>query len=276
MLQESVWWWARQMRGLLPLEMLPEANHGSLVIDAKPQHVTLIWRRRGEDSHIGQLEADGAALAAAVHSLPRRPRRVVLGVEPNLLLERQLELPLAAERELDRVLSYEMDRFTPFTASEVVWQAIVTRRDHAQRRLLLRLALVPRRALQPLLEMMAKAGLRADWLHATAPDRTLRRFALGSEALRHSSRRGITVLAGATAVLAVATIVTPFLMQAFARSATDRAIATLAPRVAKVEALRKHLAEGAGGADVLTAERARTGDVLQVLAALTELIPDGT
>jgi general secretion pathway protein L len=158
----------------------------------------------------------------------------------------------------------------------VVWQAIVTRRDHAQRRLLLRLALVPRKALQPLFEILGKAGLLADWLHTTAPDGTLRRFALESGATRHARKRVTSVLAGATALLAVATIVTPFVTQAFGRSATDRAIAALAPRVAKVEALRKHLAEGAGGADILTAERARTGDVLQVLAALTEIIPDGT
>ena len=87
----------------------------------------------------------GPGSAEAVRSLRRRPRRVVLRLAPGVLLERSVELPLAAERDVDRVLGFEMGRFTPFTAADVVWQADGLQRDAAQRRLVLRLSLVPKR-----------------------------------------------------------------------------------------------------------------------------------
>jgi general secretion pathway protein L len=41
-----------------------------------------------------------------------------------------------------------------------------------------------------------------------------------------------------------------------------------------VEALRKKVAAGTAGDEVLTAEAARIGDALQVLATVTDIIPD--
>ena len=43
-----------------------------------------------------------------------------------------------------------------------------------------------------------------------------------------------------------------------------------------MEALRKRLAEGVAGVDALAAERAKIGNVLQVLAAVTDIVPDDT
>jgi general secretion pathway protein L len=78
------------------------------------------------------------------------------------------------------------------------------------------------------------------------------------------------------ALLAVAAAASPFVLQSIAWNATERQIAELRPGVAKVEALRRRLAEGAAGADAVIAERVRTGDALQVLAAVTDILPDDT
>ena len=74
-----------------------------------------------------------------------------------------------------------MDRLTPFTAGEVVWQATVARRDHARRRIRIRLSLIPRRTIQPCLDLLGRAGLAPDWLEATAADGSPRRMALGDK-----------------------------------------------------------------------------------------------
>ena len=57
----------------------------------------------------------GAALGRAMLASRRAPA-AVLRLPPGLVLERQVTLPLAAEQGLDRVVRYEMDRFTPFAA----------------------------------------------------------------------------------------------------------------------------------------------------------------
>jgi general secretion pathway protein L len=276
MLREFVLWWARQMCAFLPGRLLPDANRAdALVVTAGLPHVTLSLRRRGDETALGEYGADdGGLAAAAVAALRRPPRCVVIRVGPGVLLERPVELPLAAERDLDRVISYEMDRLTPFTAAEIVWHAAVAKRDVAQRRLLLRLSLVPRRALQPCLDLLSRAGLHPTWVEARSADGTPRRIALAASRADRTARRVLAIAAGVVAALAVVTVVTPFATQVLARAEVERAIATLAPRVAKVEALRQRAAAGIAGADVLTAERARIGDPLQALAAVTDIVPD--
>lgn len=277
MLRDVVLWWARQMRAVLPQRLLPSTDRAdALLIAAQPPHLLLTLRRRGRETLLGRFGMNDDSLAAAVSALRRRPRRVILRIGSDELLERPVELPLAAERDLDSVVGYEMDRLTPFAAADAVWQAVVTRRDPAQRRLWLRLTLVPRRTLQPCLDRLARAGLAPAWLEAVAADGSPRRIMLAGKATRGLGGRATAVAAVAVAVLALATVVTPFAMQSLASAATESAIQALAPRVARAEALRQRQADGAAGAGALAAERARVGNVLQVLAAVTDIVPDDT
>lgn len=241
------------------------------MIGARGTHMLLTLRRGGRENPVGQFGAAGEGLAAALRALRRLPRRVILQLGPDVLLERPVELPLAAERDIDRVIGFEMDRLTPFAAAEVVWQAAVIRRDHAQRRLMLRLSLVPRRAIRPWLDVLARAGLAPGWLELPAADGSPRRIALADHvAPRPGHVFGIA--ASLVAALLVAVIVTPFVMQYIARDSTERAIAALQPQVARVEALRRQQADASD--DVLAVERARIGNVIQVLATLTDILPD--
>lgn len=274
MLRDVVLWWARQMRGLLPRRLWPDSSqHDALLVEVQLAQLQLSLRRRGREASLGRFGMTKSGLAEAMRSLRRRPRRVILRLASGVLLERSVELPLAAERDVDHVLGFEMDRFTPFTAADVVWYADVLQRDLAQRRLLLRLSLVPRRAIQSTLDLLNRAGLVPGWLEAFAPDGTARQLPLTD----HSTPqlyRAVTIMAGAVVVLGMAILLTPFVSQWLARDATEEAIAALQPRVTQVEALRKQVADA--GSDALTAERNRIGNVLQVLATVTDTLPDDT
>jgi general secretion pathway protein L len=274
MVRDFAEWWARQMRELLPRTVLSTLERAdALLVTAQTEWFSLAVRRRGRETALGQFRTDEAGVAAARAAARAAPRRVVLSVPSDLLLERQVELPLAAERDLAGILSYEMNSLTPFAAEDVIWQTAMVKRDAAQRRLQLRLTLVPRSALRPCLDLLARLGVTADGLEATAGDGSQRRLALAGPG-KPAGRRLTTALAGAAGILAVAVVVTPFVMQSLARKATERAIAALAPDVAKATAMRKRLADGIAGAGILAEEQARIGDVLQVLAALTEIVPD--
>jgi len=275
MLREFVLWWARQMQALVPQRLLANADRmAALVATIGRRHVTMSLRQGGRETALGEYRPDDDSLLSAIAELRRRPRHVIIRAEPGTLLERPVDLPLAAEQDLDRVVGYEMDRLTPFAASDVVWHASVAKRDAAQRQVRVRLSLVPRRALQPYLDLLLRAGLEPTWVEASAADGTLRRIALAASRPDPARRRTITALAGVVAALAIAAIITPFIAQALAGAATERAINLLAPKVAQVESLRQHIAANAVDADALTAEQAHVGDALQVLAAVTDIVPD--
>ena len=114
------------------------------------------WRDRARPAQPGGRGIASRPLARLSAS---RRMAVVLRVSPDLLLEREVVVPLAAEQDLRRVITYEMDRLTPFRADEVFWTCDADRRDPARNRLHARVTIVPRVRVQPVLAALHRAGL---------------------------------------------------------------------------------------------------------------------
>jgi general secretion pathway protein L len=89
-------------------------------------------------------------------------------------------------------------------------------------------------------------------------------------------RRALAAAAVVVLILAATAAAMPFVTQSLAMHAVQTDIAALNPQLMQVEALRRSLIAGAVGSDVIAAERARNGDALQVLATITDLMPDDT
>ena len=281
MFDDVINWWAAQMRSLVP-DRGDRANTTALVLQytggTEPGFEVALRHRRGRQP-IGRISLGPGDLADARRTLERVRSTAPLALElPGaMLLEQEVELPLAAERDLGAVLSNEMDRLTPFAVDAVFWGWSVARRNRAKARLAARLSLLPRRTVEPILQSLAQAGLRPAWFEAPGPDGVVRRIGLTSPAIRTRTRRSSVVVASyACAGLALIACVLPFVQQSRALSATDAQMEALRPRVAAVETMRRQLAASSGGADVMAAESARTGNALAALAAVTQTLPDDT
>ena len=270
------------MLGLLPARLLRASGAGrtdAMVVGWHAGHLDIALRRDGRETRVGSFALDAPGLAAAGGALTQRgrPTAIVLRGTPGQLLERELALPLAAERDLGRVLRYEMDRLTPFDADEVFWSCAVERRDRAHGKLHLRLSLVAKISVQAAIDALRAIGIAPAWLEAPTAAGALRRIDLAAPADKRTGAHRATMAAALTCgVLALAAICLPFLLQSLQIGAIESRIEALQPRLAQVDALRRRIAGEGAGSDVVAAERARTGDVLQVLAAITELLPDDT
>lgn len=290
MIGELVTWWSEQMLQWVPARLAAPGRGAAyaLVVSqddapdglAAPARVTAVLLRRRRDRKLGSFPLDPAGLLALRNALPgrSRPPGIVLRLRAEMLLEREVVLPLAAEREPERVLGYEMDRLTPFSADEIFWTYDIARRDRARGRLHLRLSVVTRAAVQPVLDAMGQAGLAPSEIAVEALDGTPRRITLRRPDSRRARllRRATSVAAACCVVLAAAAVALPFLLQSAAGRRVEQRIAALRPAVAEAEALRRRIAAATAGVDVVAAERTRLGDALAVLAAVTDLLPDDT
>ena len=229
-------------------------------------------RRRGSLTPIGRFALDGAPVDGGA-AARRGPLVLSLAAQP--VLAREVALPLAAEQGLRTVLRFEMDRLTPFRPDDVFWDCRKLRRDRARGVLLVDLAVVPKATVAPVLAALRAAGLVPAALEGTLPDGSLRRIPLGQADPERAARARRLVWLGGTAcaALALAVLATPLLQQSLALQDSEDQIAALRPRMAMVDALRRRLAGDAGAA---AAARAHAGDTLQVLAMLTDLLPDDT
>jgi general secretion pathway protein L len=287
MLNEILSWWLRQMLGLVPLRWRRgdsgPANAIVLAWNGSGDGAELLTRRDHKEASLGRFALDEAGLRQARALLGnRRAPATVLRLPTGLLLERQVTLPLAAEQGLDRVVRFEMDRFTPFAADEVYFAASVRRRDRAQGRLTVAISLVPRVRLVGVLAALAQLRLAATELEAPPVGGGFgaepRRIPLGAVNRKGErwQRGALWAMGAACAVLAVVAAGLPFWLQAQARDAVEARIADLKPRVDQADALRRRMSASAAGNDVIGAEHARVGDALHAMATLTDILANDT
>jgi general secretion pathway protein L len=206
-----------------------------------------------------------------------RSHAIAVRVPGNVLLERPVVLPLAAEADVTGLLRYEMERITPFASDELFWTWSVTRRDRERRRLHVQLALVPKAALPTLNAALEGLQVAPSWLEAARQAGTPCVIPLGhmAESERRSRRRQRLALAG-TGGLLVAAIVLPFILQFIALGQVEEQMRALEPRVQLAETLRQKIASYSSGAALVAAERLRGGDPLAALAVVTTALPDDT
>jgi general secretion pathway protein L len=288
MLKEFVTWWAQQWRDLLPL---PRGVTGrwstALIIDlpeAEPppdgQTLTLVRRVKGRETRIGRCAADAGGMAQIrrLRRLKGRSLDLLLRLPPKALLEHRFAMPLAAERDAAEVLRYEIDRVTPFNPEDVFWTWSPERRDREHGRLFVRLSLVLRKPFEDVIQRLSAAGLSPRGLEAVAADGGMRHLPMASDTGSGGTlaRAFVRVAAIACAMLAVVAVVLPFVLQQARIQRAAHDISLLQPRVTEAAALRRRIMGQAAGADALAAERRRTGDAVQALAAVTGVLPDTT
>ncbi len=275
MIGEVLTWWGQQLLSLVPARgwagqrdaVLATQRGGSLDVSV---------RRRGRLGALGAFPLTDAGAAALATALSRAlgPRRAPLELQlpEGTMLDQGVTLPLAAERDPDSVLRYEMDRLTPFAADQLYWTWAVLRRDRARAQLDLRLTLVVRAQVDPVIDVLRRAGLSLRALVGEG-DRIIPLDAARPGPWR---QRGAAALAGVCGLLAVAAVAIPFVQQSWAGQRIEQTIAALRPAVDRVDALRRGMSQAVAGVDVLAAQRARLGDPLAAMAALTDILPDDT
>ncbi len=287
MLRDVSAWWLRQMTSMLPAALshrhaapatamivTPEATDNAAVTT-----VSLSARRRRREQNIGRFALDEAGLASLRRILSGRGRRwpVVLRLAPELLLEREVELPLTVEPEIANTLRLGIDSLTPFPADQLFWSWAILLRDRVHGRLHVRLSLVRKAAVEPLIAALQRSGSGPKLLEFHVSDSDTRMIAPGDMLARGSvlRRYGLTGIGAFAAGALVVMAGWPVVTQTQDLAETEARIAALKPSAAQAAALRR-AAAGAEDADVIARERGRVGNALGLLAVVTDALPDDT
>jgi general secretion pathway protein L len=246
MLAEFAGWWTTQMRSLLPGKLGAGRLSDALIIaidrlddeDAPsgPISGALMHRRGGQETLAGTLDLDGPAPALAAARLA-----VGLRLPPEAVLVREVVLPLAAARDLQTVLGFEIDRLTPFSTSELYWGVSGITQDRARGKLRLNLSCVVRAQVETLRQALGRIRLSPSFI-----DTGTGRIDLATAG--PAARRTQYALAALCGVLAIACIAVPLVQQQIALDQSANAIA----------------------------QEEHAGDALNVLATLTAALPDDT
>ncbi|MFW1677721.1 PilN domain-containing protein [Pontibacter sp. JAM-7] len=157
-------WWKAEL-----IDMLPESFSARLqsrgrylLAELHDSACSIRYGNRGDLAMLGQFEL------AQLSSEEWRRRfaeeagkadETILLLPANFLLVRDISLPLATAGNLHNVLSFEMDRYTPFSADQVYYGYRILSRDLKSQALLVRLCLITRQRLDPLLNLFSALGM---------------------------------------------------------------------------------------------------------------------
>lgn len=273
-------WWLDQLAQLLPRWLRRPAFGRVNAVVIRPTTpldragtLGFFSRHNGRETPLG----DFPARLDELRQVPaRRGRPVVLSIERAELLEKTLALPLAARSQLDQALAFEMDRETPFAADELYWNYRIESANPSDSRLFVHLTLIPKDRLTPLLALLGQAGLCPKWVEVRdAPaDGAFLPLDDHRGPPQHRSRLILAGAAACCAILALGAGLTPFVRQQIELASLDREIAAGQAVAAETDGLRREADRLSRSAEFVQRAKEKSARPLEVLAAVTQLLPD--
>jgi general secretion pathway protein L len=258
-------WWIARITELLPPSWTRGASGvpDGIVVESDHDNTVSLWTR-----HAGQQEPVTLGVAARLAAR----KTVVVRAPPACTLQKLHVVPTAPRPELTEMLRFELGRITPFKAEDLFWRWDGRPRPGDRTRTDVTLTMVPKTALVSVLDTLSGAGIRPRFVETETNilleiDDTPRRSA------GYGLLRGLFWVCATLAIVAVAL---PVLLQELALRDVNNAIDDMQPSIRQVEDLRRNLTADSAGRDVLAQEMQRTGDLLQVLATITRILPDDT
>ena len=274
-------WWVSELLGFLPkgLRGWLKRPRERLVVEVSSDRAIFSDVRGESERSLAEVDLAGPQALADVARLSRswrsRGRRIELRLPRANVLQRLVELPLAASENLREVLAFEMDRHTPFRAEEVYFDYRISRRDAAAKRLEVDLVVVPRAVAERALSVLREWGLAPSRLGIGQGDFDLLPADFRPD--NRGSRRRLSWVLGASVcgLLAVA-LYLPLWQQQELLAVTEARLARAQAAAGEADRLQRQVEEMIARSGYVVAEKRRRWTVSELLGEVSTRLPDDT
>jgi general secretion pathway protein L len=222
----------------------------------------------------------------------RKAPEAALIIPESLALRRPVALPAAASENLREVLSFEMDRLTPFKAPDIYYDFRALPRSGARygakrgggaevrfgQQLRVDLLVVCRSDVDWALDLARGAGLKPEWLEVAdqRDDPAFNLLPVTSESVHRKRYRTAAALAGIACALVAARISLPLYQLQASRDRLETEVAEARGLAAESGKLRDDLDEAVRRGRQLHELKRRTPASIAILDEVTRVLPDGT
>lgn len=270
-------WWVGQVSDALP--KLSSVRKRAAVAAIARGDGLLLRLRDEPKSELGLLDhamSDHArqSLLSRVDAVAPGNKRVVLLIPEDAGLQRQIELPIAAEGHLETVAANELDRWTPWRPDQAVFSVKIAERSQSTGKLVAELTAVPHFVFAQAAELLRESGLTLIGVLRARRDRPSQFVEVEAESGSSLRFRGLKIGALALAGGIVVFLGVAFAYKIIAINALDARLTEIAGDVTSVQKLveeSRALSLRAGYADEIKNTRP---SAIVVLNNLSVMLPD--
>lgn len=280
-------WWLGELKALMPDSWREKLQHamrrvtlevgdGNIMLGVEENQA--VERRQtfplSQDSDLQKQQLRDLLAEQELLEVPR-----VLMLDSKVVLRKEVRLPVAAESNLRQVLRFEMDRQTPFRADDVYFDWSILGHDKEAGQVRIDLVVVPRAEIDSTTQMLASRGLgvscvdvlhegRPLGLNLLPPDRRIK-------VINRKVRLNQGLAAGAVVLLALAMGLSLYL-RSHQVAELEQAIEEVREQALRVQRIRDQINDTMESAGFLAQRRMETPVAVDVLADVTETLPDDT
>ncbi|MGR9044377.1 MAG: PilN domain-containing protein [Gammaproteobacteria bacterium] len=283
-------WWGGELSFLVPesVRQIVNDDQGRLIVRLIEDRLELSFQVDGETERIAEFQnnVDGMAdLAAALKKDSRFDKAdCVLRLNDRYALAKELVFPIAVAENLQQVVAYELDRYTPFTPEQAYLAVTILEKNKASGQIKCVLILAPKEKLDMLCEELYAAGLRPIQVDYEAVENDAEAGAEPYNLLPERFRQQPALLPrlvhggllGAVVLLLIAALALPVVWQSQAVDELRSEIKEIEREAQKVDRLQGEMDALISQTKQLIDKKRNSPSLLELLNVLSALIKDDT
>jgi general secretion pathway protein L len=282
-------WWGGELADYLPSFVRVAFGRGRkcLTVEISEQGAVFEFARDHSVEPLGRVEFEGKseaetkrAVANLVGLRAHEIRDIVVQLPRDKVLRRIVDLPLAAAENISEVLSFWMDRHTPFKADEVYYDFRVVDADPEEKRLQVDLVVAQRKIADEAVRMATAWGIEPTRVDAASDDadrvQSFRSLSSASRPRASLSNVLSGVLAMTACALLAAAVYLPLERKTSHLAALEARLAVVRAEALAADELRNIVEQTLARSRFVIDRRQATPTMSELLAEVTQRVPDNT
>lgn len=284
---EVINWWTRGLGYLCPTSLRKRFNAVPDLITIKFMAQELVFKRYTDDldEALEQQQfnpKDDIERARSLSWLKEHIEHkaiVTLVIPDDVFLKKKMAFPKAASSNLRQVLSFEMNRKTPFNPEQVYFDHLISPPHEDTDKVHLELFLVPRERVVLHLDTLKSWGIKLDAIRPVIHQSNSRINLIAPEERSHAnteSDKTLLILTATSCLLFMAVLYAPVISQQKQLSLLEAAVAENRKAAIQLQSLQQEKEEILEQSRFLENKRRNEISSITLINEVTHIIPDDT
>ncbi len=284
---DAISWWASGLGYLCPVSIRK-------ILNAIPELITIEFRdqqvifKRFTDNSEKALEirhfntSDEIERVTVLNWLQEQLEQsteVSLIIPDEFFLKKKMVFPIAASSNLRQVLSFEMNRKTPFKPEKTYFDYLLIEQNETTDKVHLELYLVPRDQIDPYLELLKSWDIKLDAMRPVIHHDNTAINLIAPEERPHDSAKSdkvMLVLTTITCLLFMAVLYAPIINQQKELSLLESKVTSSRKSAIKLQILNQDKVKLLEQSNFLENKRKNEMSSIKLIDEVTQIIPDDT